>query len=121
MEIPPPALAQRVLRWCLSPEDAEVIGGDLEEALNTVIARRMSVPAARRWYWRQVVSIVCAHALARARPPGHPHSRGVRMGALRQDVSYAVRSLRSQPGFVALAVGMLAIGIGANVAIFALV
>ena len=42
------------------------------------------------------------------------------MGTFAQDLRYAVRSLVKQPAFSALAIAMLAIGIGATVAIFAL-
>ncbi len=56
-----------------------------------------------------------------ARPPAVlGDSGGNLMDSLRRDVRYAIRAIRSTPGFALMAIGMLAVGIAGNAAIFSI-
>jgi hypothetical protein len=105
--------------------DRESVVGDTLERLDEVASARGKA-AARRWLWREtgrVLSRVPAHWLAARRAhlqPAHSH-KDTAMSSFLNELGYAIRRLARSPGFTLLAAGTLALGIGANTAMFAVV
>ncbi len=100
----PPAMAERLLRWLVPTREGEMIAGDLREEF----AARGGGPI---WYWREVLSCAAVRL--------SPHR--LTAPGLRQDLHYAVRVLRRNPGYALTAMVCLALGIGVNITVFSMV
>jgi predicted permease len=112
----PPRLATWLIAREIDDRRGEDLLGDLEE-LFQVRALEHGRRAASRWYWRQAIHIIVDAIRERRRQPQPPAGDSL-MQTILQDFRYSIRSLRANPGFAAVAVIMLALGIGANSTIF---
>ena len=121
----PPALARALVTLLVRRDARDVILGDLDEDFDQQLSDGAGIGAARRRYWRQAFGSVAAFGRDRlapdlaVEPDMHDERRGVYFSHLWQDFRHGLRLLTRSPGFALTSIVTLAVGIGANTAIFA--
>jgi len=127
----PPATAERLLEAMLGAGDyTDAVLGDLYEE-HALLAHRSRLRAAL-WYWMQACRLSARGLAARMRrgprtpkyvPPASlpvPHGDSL-MRTLSLEARHACRSILKRPAMSAIVVTTLALGLGANAAIFSVV
>jgi predicted permease len=115
-------LAFAIMRRALPPSEREWILGDIQEEWDRVACQH-GAAAARVWLAGELIRTALGAARLRLAIGRQPSVRrgDNPMRAVLQDVRYGVRLLLRAPGFAAVAILTVGLGIGANATIFSVV
>jgi putative ABC transport system permease protein len=105
----------------LPREEREFLIGDLEETFAARLDAGAKARAARRWYWRAAFNAVAEVGRRDSFERGPKVARRQGDGFMKnflRDAQYGIRLLLQKPGVTVVAIVTLALGIGANTAIF---